>query len=133
MSQVGVWQPDSTAIPLERALLERLATCASHLDDAALGLEPDEVVRYAALMRHPREQWAAALASIDAATIERLIVFFTVAEDKLPNWEGGAHSPVIALAAELRARGAYPKPLTAWIRANSQNKFLPWGSLADRL
>ena len=133
MSQVGVWQPDSNATPLERTLLERLARCASHLEEAALGLAPDEVVRYATLMRLPREQWAAAVTALDAATIERLIRFLTVAEEKLPNWEGGAHSPVIALAAELRARDAYPKPLTAWIRAHSQNKFLPWGSLADRL
>jgi hypothetical protein len=133
MSQVGVWQPEANAIPLERTVLERLANCASRLDEPTLGLDADEVVRYSTLMRRPREQWSAAVANIDAATIERLIRFFTVAEDRLPNWEGGAHSPVIALAAALRARDAYPKPLTAWIRAHSQNKFLPWGSLSERL
>jgi hypothetical protein len=133
MSQVGVWQPDSNAIALDRALLERLARCANHLDDARLGLDADEVTRLAALMRRSREQWRAAVADVDATAIEKLIRFLTVAEEKLPNWEGGAHSPVIALAAELRRRGAYPKPLTAWMRAHSQNKFLPWGSLTDRL
>jgi len=133
MSQVGTWQPDSNAIALDRSLLVRLAQCAAHLEEPSLGLEPDEVVRYAALMRRSREQWRAAAAGADAALLEALIRVLTIAEEKLPNWEGGAHSPVIALAAELRSRGAYPKPLTAWIRAHSQNKFLPWGSIADRL
>jgi hypothetical protein len=133
MSQVGTWEPSSGAIAPDRSLLARLARCAEHLDEPGLGLTPDEIVRYAALMRGSPEPWRAAAADLEAPIVEALIRFFTVAEEKLANWEGGAHSPVIALASELRRRGAYPKPLTAWIRAHSQNKFLPWGSLADRL
>jgi len=133
MSQVGNWQPDTDAIALDRSLLERLARCATRLEEPRLGLDGDEVVRFASVMRRAREQWRAAATGVDAAVLEALIRFFTIAEEKLPNWEGGAQSPVIALAAELRSRGAYPKALTAWIRAHSQNKFLPWGSLADRL
>ena len=133
MSQVGTWQPDSGAIAIDRAVLVRLAGCATHLDEPKLGLQSTEVERFAPLMRRPGEEWRAAAALVDAALLEDLIRVLTVAEEKLPNWEGGAHSPVIALAAELRERGAYPKTLTAWIRKHSQNKFLPWGSLADRL
>jgi hypothetical protein len=65
--------------------------------------------------------------------IEALIRFFTLAEARLPNWEAGAQSPVIPLAAVLRQRGAWPPALSRWIRAESRNRFLPWGSLADRL
>jgi hypothetical protein len=40
---------------------------------------------------------------------------------------------VIAIVRELRHRGSYPKELTAWIKAHTTNRFLPYGSLADRL
>ena len=42
-------------------------------------------------------------------------------------------APVIPLVAELKRRGDYPNDLTAWIKANTDNRFLPYGSLMDRL
>jgi hypothetical protein len=62
-----------------------------------------------------------------------LIRFFTRAEMAFAAWKGGDRSPVIALAAELKRRGDFPDGLTAWIRANSDNRFLPYGSLLRRL
>ena len=52
---------------------------------------------------------------------------------KSPSREAGAQSPVIALAAELRRRHAYPDDFTAWIKAHSSNRFLPHGNLMDKL
>jgi hypothetical protein len=40
---------------------------------------------------------------------------------------------VIPLARLLKSRGDYPEDLTAWIRAHTGNRFLPYGSLLDRL
>ena len=57
----------------------------------------------------------------------------TLAEESIPGCEGGAKSPVIALARLLRSRGDYPHDLTPWIKQVSSNRFLPYGSLMDRL
>ena len=40
---------------------------------------------------------------------------------------------MIPLVRELKRRGAYPAELTAWIKANTDNRFLPYGNLMDRL
>jgi len=133
MTGIGTWEPDTGQIALDRALFERLLGCASQLEEPTLGLTPDEVNRYATLMRRPRAEWSDAARLLDDEALVALARFLTVAEERLPNWEAGAQSPVIALAAELRRRGRWPKPLTAWIKSHSRNRFLPWGSLADRL
>lgn len=57
----------------------------------------------------------------------------TLAERSVPGCDVGAKSPVIVLARMLRERGDYPSELTAWIRSVSSNRFLPYGSLMDRL
>jgi hypothetical protein len=133
MSDVGTWQPDKGDVAPNATVIARLSSAASQLEAPTLGLTPDEVVRYSALMRRPAEEWRGAARTLGDAEIVTLIRFFTVAETRLPNWEAGAQSPVIPLAAELRTRGTYPKELTRWIRSVSRNRFLPWGSLADRL
>jgi len=51
----------------------------------------------------------------------------------LPGFELGARSPVIALVRLLKQRGEYPDDLTGWVKANTDNRFLPYGSLLDRL
>jgi hypothetical protein len=133
MSDIGTWQPDRGEIALDSAAVARLTTAAAALDAPRLGLTADEVARYAVLVRRPREAWRALAETLADEDLIALIRVFTVAEEQLPNWEAGAQSPVIPLAAVLRARGAYPKELTRWIRGVSRNRFLPWGSLADRL
>jgi hypothetical protein len=77
--------------------------------------------------------WAAAAAALDDAQIVALVRLFTLAEMAFPGWKGADRSPVIAFAALLKQRGAFPAGLTAWIRANSDNRFLPYGSLMRRL
>lgn len=57
----------------------------------------------------------------------------TLAEEVVPGCDGGAKSPVIDIARLLRERGDYPAHLTAWIRSSTKNRFLPYGSLMDRL
>ena len=73
------------------------------------------------------------LPAVDSAGLIALIRFFTLAEQELPGWEAGSKSPAIACARELRLRGRYPADLTAWIRDHTDNRFLPYGSLLDRI
>lgn len=133
MADVGVWQPDVNGVTLNAALLDRLARAADALDAPAFGLTSDEVVNFAAVMRHPASDWAALLTAQSDAVLIRLAKFFTLAEMQLTGWEALARSPVIPIVAELRRRKQYPQELTAWIKAHTNNRFLPYGSLLDRL
>ena len=69
---------------------------------------------------------------LDAVQLLALIRFYTLAES-LPGWEAGARSPVIPMVAELKKRGEYPADLGVWIKERTDNRFLPYGSLLDRL
>jgi len=131
MTSVGVWQPDE--VPLTADLLVRLSDSSEFVDEPTLGLSSDEIAKWAGVMKVPAQAWAPLLAAESDARLVRLVKFFTVAEMRLPGWEAGARSPVIRIVAELRRRNAYPKELTAWIKANTTNRFLPYGSLAERL
>ena len=131
MVDVGVWQPDE--VPLNAATLARLAAVADLLDEPTLGLSEQEVVRFAVLMQYRSDDWSPLLTNETDAQLIRLVKVFTVSEMRLPGWEAGARSPVIRIAAELRRRNAYPKELTAWIKTHTTNRYLPHGSLLDRL
>jgi len=131
MTSVGVWQPEE--VPLTASTLARLSDASEFIDEPTLGLTADEITKWAGLMKLSAQVWSPLLAAESDARLVRLVKFFTVAEMRLPGWEAGARSPVIRIVAELRHRNAYPQELTAWIKANTTNRFLPYGSLAERL
>ena len=103
------------------------------LDDAYLDDLKIELIEAQQLARDENGRWTGVVGTLDAATLEALARFFTLAETRLPGWEAGARSPVIALARELRRRGSMTPELGAWIKAHTDNRFLPYGSLLDRL
>ena len=132
MSDVGSWDP-SERIVLEARHLECVHRASLRLEEADFGLDEAERRLLAPVMSLDAEQWSAAARDRDAAELVAWIRFFTLAEARLPGFEAGAKSPVIPLARALRERGEYPADLTAWIKANSENRFLPHGSVLDRL
>jgi len=130
---VEPFDPGALALKLDSAVLEELAGAAARLDEDGFGLDRDRISVLAAVARHDEKtDWKAAAVELDTEQLIAFIRFYTVAE-RLPGWEAGARSPVIPLAAELKQRGDYPDDLTAWIKANTDNRFLPYGSLMDRL
>jgi hypothetical protein len=130
---VGSWDPAAGAV-LDAALLERFLTAAEALEAEDFALSPDEITRLAPLARQEGAvDWRVAAAGCTSAELEALIRLFTLAEMRFVAWEAGARSPVVPLAALLKARGDYPAELTGWIRSNSSNRFIPHGSLLDRL
>jgi hypothetical protein len=131
MTSVGVWQPEE--VPLTASTLARLSDASDFIDDATLGLTANEVAKWSGVMKLDAQIWTPLLAAESDARLIRLVRFFTLAEMRLPGWEAGARSPVIRIVAELKRRDAYPNELTAWIKANTTNRFLPYGSLAERL
>ncbi len=126
------FDPRDVGRAVDPEAVARLRQAAEQLDADDFGLSAAEVADLARLARHPEADWEAPLASLDSDTLLALLRLYTLAE-ALPGWEAGAKSPVIPMAAELRRRGDYPEALTAWIKSNTDNRFLPYGSLLDRL
>ncbi|MEM1229192.1 MAG: hypothetical protein AAGI15_01550 [Pseudomonadota bacterium] len=133
---VGTFDPGAAGDPpatLAPADLARLLAAAGDLDADRLGLSDHEVARLGRVARTDALDWAAVAAPLADADLVQLIRVLVLAEVRLPEFESGARSPVVPLARTLRQRDAYPAELTAWIREQSSNRFLPHGSLMDRL
>lgn len=131
----GSWDPDSeqqkATLTLSRELLTPYIALSQSesLDHLKQLLDAEEIQVNAALMQLPPERWYALAEQLSTTEIEHLMRFFTCAE-QLPGWQAGANSPVIWLGKTLKQRGAgISKPLTLWIRAHSDNRFLPHGPL----
>lgn len=130
---VESWDPKAANSRLSDKEIDRFLAAADRLDEPGFGLAENEVNDLAPLARHGSADWAAAGVALGDAKVIALIRLFTLAEAEFALWEAGAKSPVVPLAALLKKRGAYPEDLTAWIKAHTSNRFLPYGSLLDRL
>ena len=130
---VEPFDPGALTLKLDAEVLAELLRAASNLDAQDFGLDRERISTLSALARHDgKTDWRSAVAGLDSNEIVALVKLFTLAE-RLPGWEAGARSPVIPMAAELKARGDYPEDLTGWIKSRTDNRFLPYGSLMDRL
>lgn len=131
----GSWDPNATQaqtslIP-DTDLLQRYLALSREdkLNDLGNQLDATEQQTHAPLMQLDKTQWLEAGAALNDGDIEHLMRFFTKAE-QLPGWEAGAKSPVIWLGKILKQRGhGISKELAQWIKANSDNRFLPHGAL----
>ncbi len=133
---VGAWNPDQSDNTINdsidhedlRAFIalsqqDQLESMKDHLDD-------NLITSKAPLMTLGKDQWFAAAESLDEEQIVHLIRFFTLAEMQLSGWQAGSESPVVWLAKVLRQRKApLDKSMLLWIRANSDNRFIPNGAL----
>ncbi|MEE8077882.1 MAG: hypothetical protein V3T18_02705, partial [Pseudomonadales bacterium] len=126
------WEPPATGLKAD--MVAQFIAAAAQLEAPEFGLAADEVARLAAFARQtPATDWGSAAENLTSGQVVSLIRLFTLAETRFANWEAGANSPVVVLARLLKTRDAYPADLTGWIKANTENRFLPYGSLLDRL
>ena len=135
---VESWDPSGARTGLTTDRLDRLLQASRLLDEPRFGLDIQSTGELAPLARHSARSrqgvdWAKAGENLSDDEVIALIRLFTLAESAFSGWEAGDASPVIPLAALLKRRGSYPTDLTAWIRTNSDNRFLPYGNLMDRL
>lgn len=92
-------------------------------------LDTEQQQVYAGIMQLPKQRWFELAEPLSDDDIVQLMRFFTKAE-QLAGWEAGANSPVIWLGKILKQRGAgIPRELVLWIKANSDNRYLPHGAL----
>ena len=130
---VGTWNPAEQVTELGASVLGRLISAAGQPSESDFGLTPSDIERLAGVAHSNRVDWQSAADGLSDDELISLVHLYTLAEARFPAWKSGAHSPVIVMAKTLRGRGAWPDELTAWIRNNSQNRFLPYGSLLDRV
>ena len=141
MGDVGMWDPKAgpglgepaSDAPEGLPPMDLVRKAATQLDADGFGLDAAERSRLAPWMTAGHSLWEAAAEGADAGEVVAWIRFLTLAEAQLPGFEAGAKSPVVPLARALRRRGEYPADLTRWIKAHTTNRFLPHGSLMDRL
>lgn len=107
-------------------IAQRQATGAGQLD-----LSDDEVSDLQPLLTH--SGWFEAAQELSMADVVGLIRLFTLGEGQFSGWQAGAKSPVVALAKTLKQRREMTPELTAWIKQNTDNRYLPHGDLMDRL
>jgi len=125
---VGVWEPGkSLAVSTEQ--LQKLLSEVSETDVAHLSSSFDEefVEGNLWLMKLEASAWQVANA-LAVEDLVSLVQFFTLAEMQLPGWVGGKQSPVIYLVKILKSRGEFSAELRKWIRANTDNRYLPYGA-----
>jgi len=147
---VESFDPGAPAPQLSEAALERLVAVSTDFLEGGsdsspveaeyganfadnCGLTALERSSMAGLMTAPAKDWQTAAEPLNDDQIESLIRFLTLAEEGIGGWQAGDKSPVIALVKLLKRRGSYSSSVTRWIKANSSNRFLPHGSLMDRL
>ncbi len=126
---VGVWDPGgkATTITVKELSTLLVAIESANFDDLAASLPETVVQSGGRWMKHEAEAFKAA-ADLDNNQLELLIRFFTLAEMQLANWEAGKTNPVIYLVKELKQREAFYPELRKWIKANTDNRFLPNGA-----
>lgn len=131
---VNDWTPDAQ-LAQQQIDSQWLKKCiaisqADTLETMAAQIGEADLREKAAYMRLPPEQWQAVATDFDNDELVALIRFFTRAEMLLSGWEAGNDSPAIALNKALRQRGEkLSKETLLWIRANSDNRYIPNGGL----
>ncbi len=125
----GVWEP-AKPVSVSREKLSQYLEVLENINLDALEAELPETLQKSdsSLMKLTADQWQAA-ESLDDTGLEQLIRFFTKAEMQLPNWSGGQTSPVIYLVRVLKRRGTFSSELKQWIKANTDNRYLPNGAV----
>ena len=131
---LGTWTPGAPALPTLADFRDAAARWNREEASSIASLGGELRQRLQAAMQAPAGALDADLDALDAEELEALARLFTVIEQQ-PGFEAGAKSPVIALCRRLRRHldaDAFAE-LVRWIRAHSDNRFLPHGSLQDRL
>ncbi|AMO67931.1 hypothetical protein DOK_02871 [gamma proteobacterium BDW918] len=131
---IGSWTPEKEKVTLSIDT-QWLQQCIALSRSDKLELLPapfseEEQQKYAVFMRVAPEQWQAAVANFSNDELVDLIRFFTRAEKLISGWDAGKESPAIWINKALRKRGEkLSRDMLLWIRANTDNRFIPNGGL----
>lgn len=131
MTDVEQWDPTKNSLrDVHRVILSKGAV---QLASGGLCLTDTDQAELRSVLLLGFSSWEKFVDATDVETIISWIKVLTICEQEYSGFDSGAKSPVIPLVRVLKRRNAYPSALTTWIKENSSNRFLPYGSLLDRL
>ena len=123
---IDVWEPQKP-LSIDEALLQELAGVYPRGETLAEQLDEPWVKDKMQLMHQEADAFRAAQ-NLSDDVLADLIRFFTLAEMQLPGWEAGKKNPVIYLVRILKDRDGFDPGLRKWIKTNTDNRYLPYGS-----
>ena len=123
---IDVWEPQKP-LSIDEALLQELAGVYRRGETLAEQLDELWVKDKMQLMHQEADAFRAAQ-NLSDDVLADLIRFFTLAEMQLPGWEAGKKNPVIYLVRILKDRDGFDPELRKWIKTNTDNRYLPYGS-----
>lgn len=127
---IEVWEPTrgTKGKPIDIGLLEKFVDVAKGADSVSSsqlrssGLDSEEWV-----MNQEEAAWESA-EDLSSDDLIALVRFFTLVEQNVSGWEAGKKSPVIPLVKILKSRDEFSADLRKWVKANTDNRYLPYGS-----
>lgn len=131
MPDVVQWNPKSANLSSVHA--EVLHTLVNELDNETFSVTEQQREILGPVLRIQHNSWLEFAEQRSTDLLVGWIKVLVLCAEQYPELESGAKSPVIPLVRVLRERGQYQTTLTTWIKSHSSNKFLPYGSLDDRL
>jgi hypothetical protein len=131
---IGSWTPEveKNTLQIDPQWLQRcIDICRQNkLDDLPAPFSESEQEKYAVFMRVSPQQWQSSVNDLSNDELIELIQFFTRAEKLISGWDAGKESPAIWIHKVLRQRGEkLSRDMLLWIRANTDNRFIPNGGL----
>ncbi|MBL4680554.1 MAG: hypothetical protein JKY88_07510 [Pseudomonadales bacterium] len=131
---IGVWEPansqSSKSKRIDSKKVNEILIIAGSVDlsDLMNALSQDFIQTENILMKKQSTDWAC-LSDYEDDELELLARFFTLAEMQLTGWDGGNLSPVIYIVKVLKKRKAFGGELRKWIKASTDNRYLPNGAI----
>ena len=124
---IDVWEPKEKSL-ISRNLLYQISDAFGVIRLASDFFSADFIKDNADLMQQAQESFDIVNSFPDDVIID-LIKFFTLAEMTYSGWKAGKKSPVIYLVKILKGRAVFCDELRKWIKNNSDNRYLPHGSV----
>jgi len=133
---VESWDPNASeqekSYALEHDVLLNIISQRQNSDEKPIAdyFDAAELQKHSAMMKQSRENWLSAVTDFNEAQLLSLIEFLTLAEKQIASWHAGEDSPVIYIVKFMRQnKMPLKREMLLWIKANSDNRFLPNGPL----
>ncbi len=128
MPSTGTWEPDQEEIRPDPSRVSSWLTRDWQTDADLTQLDDLDRASLQRWIDLPEARWADVLDTLDEESLARLMRLCTLAEQHLPGCAAGDQSVVIHAFRRYRQLRAGPDPdLTRWIKAHTDNRFLPYG------
>ncbi|MEX2321577.1 MAG: hypothetical protein WD668_09475 [Saccharospirillum sp.] len=128
---LGTWTPTETTPqpPSRNTLILAASLGLNDVHSFPAHAAPEGLDELQGWLKQPRSLWQPVLEPLETDILVALIRFFTLAEHHWAGWEAGDKNPAIWICKALKPRGAFPDAeLTRWIKAHTDNRFLPYGN-----